>query len=148
MDYTIEEFETVNVNDLLIEYGDPETNGLTYRIIGAAMEVYNTLGKGFSETVYQDCLCIEFEQKKIFFEKEKKFEVFYKGVRIPHYYFADFVVEGKVNLEIKANPLLLEEHTKQVLNYLAASKCKVGLIINFGENSLKYKRIILTRPSA
>jgi len=145
MDYVIEEFEENTAADLSTDYGSPELNRVTYKIIGSAMEIYNTLGKGFSEGVYQDCLSIEFESKRITFEKEKKFEITYKGVRIPHYYFADFIVENKVVLEIKACSILLEDHTKQVLNYLAASKCKVGLLINFGESSLKYKRIILTK---
>lgn len=109
------------------------------------MEVYNVLGKGFSEAVYQDCLGIEFERRGIRFEKEKRFEIVYKGIPLPHFYYADFIIEDQVVLETKAISMVLEEHTKQVLNYLAASKCRVGLIINFGENSLKYKRIILTK---
>lgn len=145
MNYIIEELEGSIVNDLSSDYGSAELNNLTYKIIGSCMEVYNTLGKGFSESVYQDCLCIEFESRDITYSKEKKFEIVYKGVKIPHHYFADFIIADQVVLEIKAHSMLLEDHTKQVLNYLAASKCKIGLLINFGENSLKYKRIILTK---
>jgi len=145
MNYIIEEFETNILNDHSTDYSSQEINDLTYRIIGASMEIHNIIGKGFSEAVYKDCLCIEFETRKIFFAKEKLFEIVYKGVKIPHHYFADFIIENKVVLEIKAHSSLLEEHTKQVLNYLAASDCKVGLLVNFGENSLKYKRIILTK---
>ncbi len=70
--------------------------------------------------------------------------MFYKGVKIPRNYKADFVVEDKVVVEVKAQNLVIEENMKQLINYLAVSKCKVGLLINFGENSLKYKRVILT----
>lgn len=145
MDYIMEEYTDGFVNDLSLDYGSSEINSLTYNIIGASMEVHNTLGKGFSESVYRDCLCIEFEKKGIIYEKEKKFEIVYKGIKIPHYYFADFIIENKIVLEIKAHSMLLEEYTKQVINYLAASKCKIGLLINFGDNSLKYKRVILTK---
>jgi len=145
MDYIVEEYNGDTVNDLSSDYGSPELNALTYKIIGAAMEVYNTIGKGFSEAVYNDCLGIELESNGIRFVKEKKFEIVYRGIKMPHHYYADFIVEERVVLEIKAHSLLLEDHTKQVLNYLAASKCKIGLIINFGENSLKYKRVILTK---
>lgn len=145
MNYIIEEIDPINLHDLSSDYGDKEINALTYQIIGAAMEVHNKLGKGFSENVYKDCLCIEFENNKVHFEKEKKFDIFYKGIKIPHHYFADFIIDDKVVLEIKSHSLLIEDHTKQIINYLAVSKCKVGLIINFGENSLKYKRVILTK---
>ena len=145
MEYIIQEIEYTNLNDLPSDYGDKELNALTYRIIGAAMEVHNSLGKGFSENVYQDCLCIEFENKQITFVKEKKFDIIYKGIKIPHHYYSDFIIEDKVVLEIKSHSQLIEDHTKQIMNYLAVSKCKVGLIINFGENTLKFKRVILTK---
>jgi GxxExxY protein len=145
MNYIIEEIDDLNLNDLSSDYGDNELNALTYVIIGIAMEVYNNLGKGFSENVYKDCLCIEFVNKQISYIKEKKFDIIYKGIKIPHHYFADFIIDDKVVLEIKAHSLLIEDHTKQIINYLAVSRCKVGLIINFGENSLKYKRVILTK---
>jgi len=118
-------------------------NDLSYKIIGACMEVYNTMGRGFLEAVYKDCLCVELEKRKIEFKKEKKFEIYYKSVKIPRAYFADFIIEDKIILEIKAQSGIIEENLKQTINYLAVSKCKIGLIVNFGESSLKYKRIIL-----
>ena len=116
MEYKIEEYEGGFINDLSSDYGDSDMNALTYKIIGAAMEVYNKLGKGFSEIVYQDCLCIEFDERKMFYQREKKFDVIYKGIKIPHQYFADFIIETKVVLEVKASSMILEDHTKQVLN--------------------------------
>lgn len=109
------------------------------------MEVYNGIGKGFSEAVYKDCLSIELDPREITFEKEKKFEIIYKGIKIPHFHYADFIVKNSVALEIKSQSTLIEENIKQLLNYLAVSKCKYGLLINFGEDSLKFKRIILSK---
>ncbi|MBL7931040.1 MAG: GxxExxY protein [Bacteroidia bacterium] len=109
------------------------------------MEIHITIGKGFSEAVYKDCLSIELDSEKIRFEREKKFEKIYKCLRIPHHYFADFIVDDSIVLEIKSQSDLIDENIKQILNYLAASKCKYGILINFGENSLKFKRIVLTK---
>ena len=107
------------------------------------MEVHKILGKGHSEIIYGDALAYEFASNNISFEREKKFNVEYKDVILPHYYFADFVVFGEIILELKAIQQLTSSEIKQTLNYLAASKNKIGLLINFGEDSLKYKRIIL-----
>lgn len=145
MEYIIEEYPGNFVHEPLDNNGDDEINAITYNIIGASMEVYNMIGRGFLESVYKDCLCLEFNNRKINFEKEKKFEILYKGIKIPHHYYADFIIENKIIVEIKAQNIVIDENIKQLINYLAASKCKVGLIINFGENSLKYKRIILTK---
>lgn len=115
----------------------------TFKIIGLCMEVHRNLGKGFLEIVYKDALQHEFKQNNISFEREVKYEVNYKGVILPHYYVADFVLYNNIILEVKAQVGVLDEHYKQLLNYLAASKCKVGLLANFGENSVKTKRLIL-----
>ena len=114
-----------------------------YEIIGACMEVYNELGKGFSEIVYKDALEYEFQLRNIPYEREKALIVKYKGKILPHSYYADFFVFDKIPLEIKAIEQLVSGNIKQTLNYLAASKLKIGLLVNFGEDSLKYKRIIL-----
>ena len=116
---------------------------LTYKIIGCCIEVHKSLGKGFNEIVYKDALQYEFNKNKISFEREKEFQIGYKEITLPHKYFADFIVFDKIILEIKAIESITNSHIKQTLNYLAASKLKVGLIINFGEDSLKYKRVIL-----
>jgi len=116
---------------------------LTYKIIGCCMEVYNNMGKGFSEILYKEALEIECQSNSIPYKREKEFLIKYKDIVLNHKYYADFVVFDKIILEIKAVESLNSSHTKQVLNYLAASKLKLGLLINFGENSLKYKRVIL-----
>lgn len=120
-----------------------ESEELTYQIIGACIEVHNQLGKGFSEIVYKDCLEVEFNQRLIPFLREKEFDIVYKGVIIPRKYNADFVVFDKIILEVKAAESISKGNIKQTLNYLAASKLKLGLIVNFGEDSLAHKRVIL-----
>ncbi len=115
----------------------------SYAIIGACMEVHKELGKGFSEIIYGDALEIEFTKRKINYSREKRFNITYKEVLLPHYYIADFVINNKIILEIKALSELTSSHIKQTLNYLATSKLKLGLLVNFGEDSLSYKRIIL-----
>ena len=115
----------------------------TYNIIGLCMEVHKVLGKGHNENIYGDALEYEFKMNNIPYEREKQYNINYKDIVLPHYYFSDFTVFGEIILELKAIQTLTPSETKQVLNYLAASKNKIGLLINFGEDSLKYKRIIL-----
>jgi GxxExxY protein len=115
----------------------------SYQIIGICMEIHRILGKGFLEIVYKDVIAYELNLKNIPYEREKKYEVEYKGLILPHYFFADFVVYDKIILEVKAQKGIVDEHYKWVLNYLAISKCPLGLIVNFGENSLNSKRVIL-----
>jgi GxxExxY protein len=115
----------------------------SYDIIGVCMEVHKELGKGFSEIVYGDALEIELKDARIVYQREVKFNITYKGNLLPHYYVADFIIDNKIVLEIKAIESLTKSHTKQTLNYLAASKIKLGILVNFGEDSLNYKRIIL-----
>lgn len=115
----------------------------SYQIIGICMEVHRILGKGLLEIVYKDAIEYEFKQNEIPYEREKKYEVEYKGLILPHYFFADFVVFDKIILEVKAQKGIVDEHYSWVINYLAISKCPLGLIVNFGENSLITKRVIL-----
>lgn len=117
----------------------------TYKLIGVCMEVHKNLGKGFLEVVYKDAVQYELKKMNIEFEREKKFEIAYKDIILPHYYIADFVAFGKIIIEVKAQENVAENDYKQVINYLAASKLKLGLIINFGEESLKFKRVTLTK---
>lgn len=123
----------------------------SYLIIGGCIEVYNNLGRGFNEIVYKDALEIEFNSRSIPFEREKKFKIIYKSIILLRSYHADFIVFDKIILEIPATTWLpcggkaIESinsgNVKQTLNYLAASKLKLALLVNFGENLLKYKRI-------
>jgi GxxExxY protein len=115
----------------------------TYEIIGLCMEVHKTLGKGFNEIVYKEALQYEFSQKGIPFEREKGYQIEYKNIILSKLYSADFVVFDEIILEIKAISQLTSSDTGQTLNYLACSKNKIGLVINFGEDSLKYRRVIL-----
>ncbi len=115
----------------------------SFKIIGLCMEVHRELGKGHDEVIYKDALEFEFGRSQISFAREKEFRVQYKTVILPHKYFADFAVFDKILLEVKAVEKLTDSHVKQVLNYLAASKLKLGLLVNFGEDSLAYKRVVL-----
>lgn len=115
----------------------------SYKIIGICMEVHKILGKGHSEKVYGDALEYEFQKNEIPYNRELKYNIAYKDIILPSYYFADFVIYDEIILELKAITELSTSEIKQTLNYLAASKNKLGLLINFGEDSLKYKRIIL-----
>tara|TARA_B100001939_G_scaffold294282_1_gene267250 strand:+ start:304 stop:681 length:378 start_codon:yes stop_codon:yes gene_type:complete len=114
-----------------------------YKIIGLCMEVHKILGRGFNEIVYKDALEIEFNFNKIGFEREKPYDIIYKNTKLRRKYIADFVIMDKIILEAKAIESLESTHLKQTLNYLAVSQLKLGLLINFGSNSLEYKRIIL-----
>ncbi len=107
------------------------------------MEVHKILGKGHSENVYADALEYEFKLNHIPYEREKKYNIEYKEIILPRYYFSDFTVFDEIILELKAIQQLSSSEIKQTLNYLAASKNKIGLLVNFGEDSLKYKRVIL-----
>lgn len=115
----------------------------SYYLIGLCMDIHNELGKGFSEAVYGDALEIELKSHGVPFEREVKYKIEYKGKILPHNYSADFVVENKIIIELKAIERLASTHIKQTLNYLAASKLSLGLLINFEEDSLTYKRIVL-----
>jgi GxxExxY protein len=112
-------------------------------ILGVCFEVYNNLGRGFTETLYKEAIEYELSLKGVDFQREKKYPVEYKNIVLKKYYVADFVVFDKVILEVKAQRGIPEEHYGQVISYLKASKCKVGLLVNFSESSLRYKRIIL-----
>ena len=107
------------------------------------MEVHKILGKGHSEIIYGDALEYEFKKNEIPYSREVKFNISYKDILLPHHYYSDFVVFEEIILEIKAIKELSNSEIKQTLNYLAASKNKLGLLVNFGEDSLKYKRVIL-----
>ena len=115
----------------------------TYKIIGLCMEVHKNLGAGFLEIVYKDALEFEFDQNSIQFDREKEYRVNYKGKTLNHKFYADFVVFGSIILEVKNTKYINESHLAQALNYLKVSSHKVALVVNFGEASLTYKRIIL-----
>ena len=126
------------MNDNL-KYGD-----ITEKIIGAAFEVHKFLGNGFQEVIYQRGLALELAQARLTFAREVERDIFYKELPEPiGTRRADFVVEEKVLVELKAISELEDVHIAQLLNYLRAYRLEVGLLINFGSKSLTFKRMIL-----
>jgi GxxExxY protein len=115
----------------------------TYQIIGAAQEVHKELGSGFLEAVYQDSMEMELKERQILFKRECPLDIFFKKHKLPRTYYADFVCYEKIIVETKAVKALCEEHYAQALHYLKATGFRLALLINFGEPSLKVKRIIL-----
>jgi GxxExxY protein len=116
---------------------------ITEKIIGASFEVHKFLGNGFQEVIYQRALSYEMHMAGLEFDREIEQEIFYKNLEEPiGTRRADFVVEGKVMVEIKAIIQLDDVHLAQALNYLKAYKLEVGLLINFGSKSLTFKRIV------
>ena len=115
----------------------------TYKIIGICFDVHNQLGPGFAEIVYKDAQEYEFRTQNIFFEREVEYSVFYKTVVLPHKFYADFVVFEHIILEVKGIQRLAREHIAQTINYLKVSGNDVGLLVNFGETKLTYKRLVL-----
>ncbi|WP_346857764.1 GxxExxY protein [uncultured Draconibacterium sp.] len=115
----------------------------SYEIIGACMEVHKQLGCGFLEAVYQEALAIEFENRKIPYEQEKRLQIEYKGKILKKEYVADFVCYDKIIIEVKALSKLAPEHLAQTLNYLKITDFDLGLLVNFGKSSLEYKRVVV-----
>ena len=116
----------------------------SYKILGAAFKVYNTLGPGFLEAVYQEALEIEFQRQGIPFAREKELKIQYDGVELKQTYKADFVCYGKIIVELKAVCSLDDAHRSQVYNYLHATGFQLGLLLNFGcSDELEKERIVL-----
>ena len=116
----------------------------SYKIVGAAFKVYNNLGHGFLEPVYQEALEIEFKRQGIPYEREKELKINYDGVELKQTYKADFVCYGKIIVELKALSALEDAHRSQVYNYLRATGYKLGLLMNFGNtDELEKERIVI-----
>lgn len=116
----------------------------SYNIVGAAFHVYNNLGHGFLEAVYQEALEIEFLRRNIPYEREKELNIVYDGVQLKQTYKADFVCYGKIIVELKAVSELIDAHRSQVYNYLHATGYRLGLLFNFGcSDELEKERIVL-----
>jgi len=120
--------------------------GLTDRIPGAFYQVYNTLGYGFLEKVYENALWIELQRKGLRCKKQVPITVYYEGKEVGAYY-ADMVVEDCVILELKAAEAICEEHEYQLINYLKATEIEVGLLLNFGK-APQFRRKVFTNQSA
>ena len=127
---------------------DPDQVELVYKdevfaIVGAAMEVYNELGPGFLEPVYQEAMEIELESRELPFEPQKSLRITYKGRVLKKEYFADLACYDKIIVELKALDRLTTREEAQLLNYLKATGIRVGLLINFGgRHKLEWRRFV------
>ena len=113
---------------------------LTENILGCCFDVMNELGSGFLESVYKNALFIAMTDKGLNVEAEKRFEVIFRDKKIG-LYIADLIVEGTVIVELKCCEQIRPEHQAQVINYLKASEVPIGLLVNFGQRKLEYKRL-------
>ncbi len=116
----------------------------SYAIIGACIKVHTELGAGFLEAVYQEALEKEFAKRNIPFQRQPKLSLFFDGEKLKKFYIADFLCYNSIVLEIKAIPALNDSNVRQLQNSLKASKQKLGILINFGSQSLVYKRVVNT----
>ena len=117
----------------------------SYRLLGAAFEVYNDRGFGLAEEIYQECIEIEFELRGISFRAKQELACYYKGRELKKRYIPDLFVFGSIVVELKAVSHLLPEHEAQLINYLRLTKQPLGYLLNFGKTGgLDFKRIILS----
>lgn len=124
-----------------------EKDELTYKVIGCAMKVHNTLGNGFQEVIYQRCLAIELGRANIDFGREIEQTIYYEDIEVGTRR-ADFIVENKLVVELKALINLEDVHLAQAKNYVVAYDFPKGLLINFGSNSLQYKLVFNPKYNA
>ena len=115
---------------------------ITEKIIGAAIEVHRVLGPGFLKSVYEEAFCIELDRLGLQYKRQEELRIPYKDCILKQRYRADLIVEEKIIVDNKATKGIFEIDQAQLFNYLKATKLKVGLIINFGELRLRWKRII------
>lgn len=116
----------------------------SYKIMGACFEVYKEKGCGFTESVYQECLQIEFQRQGIPFVAQPVLELEYKGTKLEQFFKPDFVCFGCIVVELKALSKLIDEHRAQILNYLHALNFRLGLLVNFGHYpKVEYERIVV-----
>jgi GxxExxY protein len=118
------------------EHRDGKYRELTEQIIGAGIEVHRALGAGLLESVYESCLAHEFSLRGVPFESQKQVLVRYKAVQLASDLRADFIVDGKVIVELKAVDAILPVHRAQILTYMRPANCEVGLLINFNVEQL------------
>ena len=113
-----------------------------YTIVGLCMEVHRILGPGLLEIVYKDALEIEFKNNNIPFKRAKEFFIEYKGVILPHKFYADFIIYDEIILEVKSTKEISNEHIAQTINYMKLAESQIGIIANFQNKSLVHKRLI------
>jgi len=117
-------------------------NEISYKIRGLLFEIYNSLGPGLFESVYEEILCHELSRKNIYFTRQKSLPVIWKTIKLDHGFRADIIVENKVIIELKSIESLSNIHTKQLLTYLGVSGLKLGLLVNFNAAPLTIKRFV------
>lgn len=115
-------------------------SALTGKVIGCAMKVHTILGSGFQEVIYQRALAIELELAGINFQREFEMQIYYRGIHIGSRR-VDFLIEGELSVELKAVMELENGHYAQAINYLECYNLEIGMLINFGEDSLVFKRL-------
>jgi GxxExxY protein len=123
-----------------------ELEGLTEKIIGCAYKVYNTLGFGFLESVYENALVIELRKTGFTVEKQKPIKVFYEGVVVGNFK-ADIIADNLIIIELKSVENILKEFEVQLVNYLTATLKPVGLLLNFGPHKVQVKRKVRILPT-
>lgn len=114
----------------------------SFAIVGAAMHVHSELGMGFVEKVYQDALEIEFKKRGIPFEREKRLLVDYEGNPLRRDFYVDFLCYSKIAVEIKAASRIAQPFVAQTMSYIKAGDFKLGLLLNFGQPSLAFRRLL------
>lgn len=119
----------------------------SYKIIGACMKVHRALGCGFLESVYQEALAKQFLAEGIPFEQQKLISVYFNDEKLDKYFKADFLCFDKIIVEIKAKPFIHQDNIDQIKNYLKSTRLQLGLLVNFGEKSLTYKRALNSQNS-
>jgi len=126
----------MDANENKILYKD-----LSYKIVGLAMQVYNKLGYGFLEKVYENALMVLFQREGIQAKQQAPIAVYFEGEVVGDYY-ADILVEDKIILELKSVEEIINAHRSQVLNYLKATRLPLAIILNFGKNGLEHERLV------
>ena len=115
-----------------------------YAIVGYCIEVWKTLGYGFSEVIYKDAIEIEFIENRVPYKREDELSVYYKGKVLHHKFKSDFTLLDNIIIEVKSGEEGINDTViSQTLNYLKASGCRLGLIVNFGKSKMEYKRLIM-----
>ena len=109
------------------------------KLLGLAIQLHNEMGCGFREKVYQDAFEVLLKENEIPYEREKHIELVFHGVKLEHDFFYDFLIDGKIGVELKAVSEIVGEFESQIINYLHISNHKLGLLLNFGTMSLEYK---------
>ncbi len=112
---------------------------LSKRILGIAMQLHREMGCGFKEKVYQDAFEVLLKEEGIKYEKEKRINLVFHGVKLEHDFFYDFLIEDRIGVELKATSEIIGEFEAQIINYLHVSNHKLGLLLNFGATSLEYR---------